>query len=139
MPSPPSASARGATRSVLVIDDEPAVLKFSVRVLSRSFDPVVAVTSAEAALALIDTGAFFDVILCDHYLSGISGRELFMRLQNEHPAQASRLVIVSGAALDEGSEEFLEALDQRWLEKPMRPADLLLIATTVAHRDADAA
>lgn len=126
-------------RSVLVIDDEPPVLKFSARILSRSFDPVVAVTSAEAGLALIDSGAFFDVILCDYCLPGMSGRELFMHLRKKHPAQASRVVIVSGAAPDDLAEEFLEALDHRWLEKPMRPADLLLIATTVAHGRADAA
>jgi two-component system cell cycle sensor histidine kinase/response regulator CckA len=121
-----------AYRSVLIVDDEPSVLQVARRILSRRFDPVVAVTSAEAALTLLESGMFFDVIFCDFSMPGMSGRELFARLQAADPAQAERLVIISGATADESDEAFLRALDHRWLEKPMRAAELLLIATTVA-------
>jgi CheY-like chemotaxis protein len=132
-----SPRANPAKHSVLLVDDEPSVLQAATRILRRRFDPVVAVTSAEAALTLLESGMFFDVIFCDFGMPGMSGRDLFARLHATDPVQAERLVIVSGATADESDEVFLRALDRRWLEKPMRAADLLLIATTVAfERDA---
>ena len=75
--------------SALIVDDEPSVLNVHRRVLARSFD-VVTVATAEAALALVEAGAFFDVIFCDYCLPGMSGQELFTHLRGAYPAQAGR-------------------------------------------------
>ena len=130
----PGASTR-VFPAALIVDDEPSVLKVHSRVLVRSFE-VVAVATAEAALELIESGAFFDVIFCDYSLPGMSGRELFMHLREAYPAQAARLTILSGALEPGRTDAFMQALDHRWLEKPVHPAELLLLATSLAHSDA---
>lgn len=123
--------------AAIIVDDEPAVLNVHRRVLARRFD-VVAVATAEAALAHIESGRFFDVMFCDYSLPGpgMSGRDLFLRLCSAHPEQAARLTILSGAAEPGRNDDFTRALRHRWLEKPVPPAELLLYATSFAERDA---
>lgn len=117
--------------SVLIVDDEPSVRTVTMRILARGFD-AVPVASAEAALTLLAGGAFFDVILCDLNLSGMSGRDLFARLQAEYPAQAARLVMVSGMPPSSDDDALVEELEHRWLEKPIRPEQLRSVASAVA-------
>ena len=84
---------------LLIVDDEPAVLRCLQRVLRNHYD-VTTVERADAALFLLSK-RHFDVILVDVDMPGMSGDKLKATLD---PERASHVVMMSGgsAAEDEG-------------------------------------
>jgi two-component system NtrC family sensor kinase len=120
-------------QSVLLVDDDPLLLKVNARVLGREFH-VCTVSSAEAALDLVRAGTWFDAILCDLCLPGMTGDELFEGLRDDHPVQATRFAILSGLPTIDANARVVQALGDRWLEKPIRPAELRMAALRIAGR-----
>ncbi len=132
---PPAARAR-----VLVVDDEPMVGASLRRALSAH--DVVSVTSAREALARIEGGERFDVILCDVMMPGMSGPELYAELDRRGSDAARRLVFLTGGAVHPSTREFLARTPAAVLEKPFDAAALrALVAAAVseARRDTPAA
>lgn len=117
---------------VLVVDDDPHMLALYEHALASWAAPEL-VASAEEALAIIEGGATFDVVLCDLELDGMSGRELLKELQFEYPTHASRMVIVSGTSASAADSNFLRALGDRWLQKPVKPFVLQSIVQTIGR------
>jgi len=123
-PGPAPAVALGDARKsrrarVLVVDDEPLMGSAMERVLSDH--EVVALTSARAALARIEAGERFDVILCDVMMPDMDGMELHTQLSQRVPEMVERLVFVTGGAFTTEAIEFLERVPNLRLEKPMLP------------------
>ena len=79
-------SARRRGR-ILVIDDEPTILRAVQRTLAPVHE-VVVIGSAEDALRRIGAGEEFDVILCDLMMPQMTGMELFTELSRVAPEQA---------------------------------------------------
>jgi signal transduction histidine kinase/CheY-like chemotaxis protein len=80
---------------VLVIDDEPAVLRSVERLLGDSHD-VTGVQSALVALDRFAGGESFDLILCDLRMPDMSGIELARHLDERHQLLRPRLVFMTG-------------------------------------------
>ena len=104
---------------ILVVDDEPLMGSAMERVLSEH--EVVALTSARTALARIDSGEQFDVILCDMMMPDVNGMELHAQLSQRAPEMVERLVFVTGGAFTTEAIEFLERVPNLRLEKPLLP------------------
>ena len=102
--------------TVLVVDDEPSVGHAISRVLRRHL--VTVVTSAAAALAVLETGMEFDVILSDIIMPVMSGMDLYRTLCRIHPKMASRMVFVSAGAFTAEAIRFLEEVANERIEKP---------------------
>ncbi len=98
---------------LLIIDDDPHVLRAYARVLSPHFTAETE-SNATTALERIRTGALFDVVLCDRNLGqGMSGIAFFGAL----PLSLQRhFVMYSGSdpALD---DVFASALGERFFSK----------------------
>jgi CheY-like chemotaxis protein len=85
---------------ILIIDDEPAVLRCLDRTLrSRGYE-VTTAARADAALILMKK-RHFDVILSDIDMPGMRGDELARSLP---PNLAKRLVLMSGRCYDDGEK-----------------------------------
>jgi len=82
---------------VLIIDDEPAVLRCLDRTLRTRGYQVTTVERADAALILMKK-RHFDVILSDIDMPGMRGDELADVLP---PSVASRVVLMSGRCYDD--------------------------------------
>ncbi len=102
---------------VLVVDDEEALAHAIRRYLSQDHE-VEAVTSARRALELLKGGARFDVILSDLMMPQISGIELHAEIAKLDPAQAEKMVFLTGGAFTATARAFLDATPNRRLEKP---------------------
>jgi PAS domain S-box-containing protein len=109
--------------SVLVIDDEPLITQVVKRTLGREHD-VCAHNSAEDALARIQGGERFDVILCDLMMPQVTGMDFFAQLTELDPAQAAKVVFLSGGAFTARAREFLENVRNPRVEKPIDAAGL---------------
>jgi PAS domain S-box-containing protein len=120
-PTAPRA-APGPRARILVVDDEPMILK-SVR---RTLEPheVVEFTSARKALAALRAGERFDVIVCDLMMPEMTGMELYQALLELAPDQAQRMIFVTGGAFTARARAFLDEVENPRVDKPLDAANL---------------
>jgi PAS domain S-box-containing protein len=117
---------------VLVVDDEPLVLRAMRRLLDSHV--VATAQSGDQALECLARGEEFDVILCDLMMPGMSGMELYDRIRDLGRGLERRIVLVSGGAVTESARLFLERVPNLRFEKPLDPRKIdVLLATAVAH------
>ncbi len=105
-------------RRVLVVDDDPLVLRSLTRVLARDFE-VASARNGREALDLVRAGGTFDAMLCDLMMPELSGIELHEMLAQDDPELAKRTVFLTGGACSGHAQTFLEAVGQPHLEKPV--------------------
>ena len=79
---------------VLVVDTDHAHDNPLARAMGRDFD-LVAVKTPFEAVALVTSGARYDVIVCDLEMPSLSGAQLFDKVQTLDAAQASRMLVVT--------------------------------------------
>ncbi|HEY6173120.1 MAG TPA: response regulator [Kofleriaceae bacterium] len=103
--------------NVLVIDDEESLAQAIRRFLSAEHN-VTAVYRARDALDLLELGTRYDVILCDLMMPQITGMELHGEIVRLDPAQASRIVFLTGGAFAPSARDFLTTTTNRRIEKP---------------------
>jgi signal transduction histidine kinase/CheY-like chemotaxis protein len=112
------AVAPGAEKTLLVIDDEVALVSFIARAL-RGECKVTIATSSRAALARLATGERFDVILCDLMMPGMNGMQFYDECHAHYAELLPRLFFMTGGAFTPEAARFLEALPHPPLQKPM--------------------
>jgi PAS domain S-box-containing protein len=118
---------------VLVVDDEPFVLRTLERILSPVHEVAVA-GSAPEALGRIDAGVEFDAILCDVMMPVMSGIQFQAELARRRPALADRIAFVTGGAFTDDVRAFLEATHAPVVEKPFTSAQILDAVRRLAGR-----
>ncbi len=118
---------------VLIIDDDPLVLRAYERSLGGSMEVVTAQTGDEA-ISVLALDANFDVLLCDLMMPQSDGEAVYERVRERWPHLERRFVFVSGGAFTPRARRFLERVDQPFLTKPV-PAPLLgrVIAEVTKH------
>jgi CheY-like chemotaxis protein len=118
-PEPVPQSTRMAPQKarVLVVDDEPMLGRAIGRGLREH--EVVAVTSGAEALALLQGGDRFDVILCDLMMPDMPGFDLHDQLRLVAPDQAERMVFMTGGATTTRAREFVQSWHGVVLQKPV--------------------
>jgi PAS domain S-box-containing protein len=104
---------------ILIIDDEPLVLRAMRRLLDAH--SVVAVQKGEDALELLASGQVFDIILCDLMMPSMTGMEVYERLSALGKGLERRVVLVTGGAVTEESRDFLARVPNLCFEKPLDP------------------
>jgi PAS domain S-box-containing protein len=120
---------------VLVVDDESPIVN-TMRDLLEIEHEVVIATSAREALALVRSGAEFEVIFCDLMMPGTSGVDLYQQLRVDRPGIERKIVFMTGGAFTPRAAEFLASVDNRRIEKPF---SLGLVERIVREMAADAA
>ena len=120
VPSPDTEEPLRPAR-VLVIDDEPNVCQILRRAL-RDHHVAVAHTGRDAMMRLNE--ASFDIILCDVMMPDVSGMDVFQELSELHPAQARRMVFMTGGAFTDAARAFLADTRNPVLQKPVNLGDL---------------
>jgi signal transduction histidine kinase len=102
---------------ILVIDDEPMLVKVVQRTLASEHD-VTGIQGAESALARITGGERFDVILCDLMMPQMTGMDFHGELMRVAPEQAERMVFLTGGAFTMRARTFLDLVPNQRVEKP---------------------
>ena len=101
---------------VLIVDDEQIVATTFRRALKHHD---VTATDPSDAARRISEGQEFDVILCDLMMPNITGMDLYAELARVAPAQAARMVFITGGAFTEQGRQFLDQTKNPHLEKPI--------------------
>ncbi len=109
---------------VLVIDDEPQLVRAYRRILGRHHQVTVA-TGGAAGLALIEKNPDFDAIVCDLTMPDVDGVRIYRSLDRIAPHLKDRIIFSSGGAFTRRAEELLSTIPNPFLEKPVDPTELL--------------
>ncbi len=124
LPSPLAAAA--PVRSVLVLEDDPAVGRTFQRILLPH--RVTVVTRAREALARIGGGEHFDVIVSDVMMPEMTGIDFHARLRAIRPDLADHVIFVSGGVFSPSAREFFARIPNPRLDKPI---DAVLLRSLV--------
>jgi two-component system KDP operon response regulator KdpE len=119
---------------VLIVDDEPVVLR-ALRVALEAQDyAVVATLNGEDALARITNGAF-DLVLLDLGLPGLSGFEVISRVRVLFPVLP--IIVLSAQGEDAVKVEALDLGADDYVSKPFSVRELLArVRVALRHREA---
>jgi CheY-like chemotaxis protein len=131
-PLPPAAreGVRVTRRRVLVIDDEPLILKIVASILTPYHD-VTCESRADVALDRIRRGERYDAILCDLMMPQLTGMDLYDALIEIAPKQARSMLFVTGGAFTARGRAFLDRVPNSTIEKPFGAAALLSRVQTI--------
>jgi signal transduction histidine kinase/ActR/RegA family two-component response regulator len=129
-PSPPPdleqpETRRGAVESppgrraqLLIVDDEPLILKTLARVLERDCDVTTVGLGRDAISLLLADPSRFDMVLCDLMMPGVTGADVYAEIATTRPELARRFVFMTGGAFTPKSEAFLASVQVPVLAKP---------------------
>jgi len=113
----PQTQSSGRRGKVLVIDDEPLIGAAVKRALTSEHD-VTAMSSSHEALTRLRAGERYDVILCDLMMPALTGMDIHDELTKLAPAQADRMVFITGGAFTARAQSFLAEVQNPRIEKP---------------------
>jgi two-component system, OmpR family, KDP operon response regulator KdpE len=119
---------------VLIVDDEPVVLRALRVALEAQHYAVVATLNGEDALARITNGAF-DLVLLDLGLPGLSGFEVISRVRVLFPMLP--IIVLSAQGEDAVKVEALDLGADDYVSKPFSVRELLArVRVALRHREA---
>ncbi len=108
--------------TVLLVDDDPALLGTLGRVLKSTGHRILMAESPAEALKLLDAGGV-DLLLTDLDMPQMSGVELLARVRRSHP-DVVRMLLTGGATLDSALRAINDGGVHKYLTKPTEPAAL---------------
>lgn len=111
--------------AVLCVDDELSILKSLQRLLIGAGFEVVTASGGEQALDLMEKHDFA-VILSDMRMPGMTGAE-FLKVAAERSPESQRLVLTGYADIDSTIVAINQGQIQRYVQKPWRNEELLLL------------
>ena len=118
---------------ILVVDDEPLVRRTLARLLGRNHD-VELVADGATALARLESGDEYDVILCDLMMPDMTAMDLHEILRDRGDL-VSRMIFMTGGAFTARARAFVESIDRPVIDKPPEKGVLeAAIAEVVAQR-----
>jgi CheY-like chemotaxis protein len=94
-PDETSVPAPRGAECILLVDDEPEVVRSTTEVLSRSGYQVVSAASGAAALGMVgDQPSTFDLVILDLVMPGMSGQQTLAKLREISPGL--KVLVASG-------------------------------------------
>ena len=121
-----------AGKRILVVDDEEIVRETIHAILSSMGFEVVTVPGGAEALALLEKGEIPDLMMLDLTMPGLSGAEVFSRLQGME--MSFPVLVVSGYSKEKLSSLFPGEGPNGFLQKPFSPEALIVALNEIFSR-----
>ena len=120
-------------RKVLVVEDEPAVCEFCLRVLTREGFEVDVAVDGEIAQDMLGKKDY-DFCLIDIRTPTMNGKELYQFVSKKHPRLIDGIIFTSGDVMGGDTQSFLEQTGRPFLLKPFTPDELRTIVRQTLSR-----
>ncbi|MBC7741479.1 MAG: response regulator [Bdellovibrionaceae bacterium] len=114
---------------ILIVDDEFIFSSVLEEVLLDDHE-VFTAESGTLALALVNQGQRFNVIISDIYMPSMGGIELYKAIKNIDPKQAERIIFVSAESSTASTQAFLKSIPNKKLVKPFKLKELRVLMNT---------
>jgi CheY-like chemotaxis protein len=122
VPPPPASRRLDRARTILVVEDDPAVLRVATRILRSEGYEVLEAASIDAARAVAARAGAIDLLLVDVVLPGMRGAALAAEIGAGRPGM--RVLLMSGHGdASFGQSNVLRERDA-FLDKPFTPDSL---------------
>ncbi len=126
------AQREAGEQTILLVEDEPTVLRSARRVLKRLGFEVLEASDARSALSLLSsTEKHIDLLLTDVVLPRMNGRELAERVRVDRPDL--KILFMSGYTGDVLAERSSLPASMPFLQKPFTPTTLAAKVREVLH------
>ncbi len=126
-------AARSASASVLLVENEPTLRSAVGRYLESAGYDVQLASGGEEALRKLAVRTY-DAVLLDLRMDDLPGDDVYRALEQRDPAQAARVLFITGDMHSATASEFVRATGRPVLPKPFRLADLAArVAEVVAQ------
>jgi CheY-like chemotaxis protein len=130
--SPPTL---GSGELVLVVEDEPDVMRMAVRALRETGYTVLEASGGREALeVLMEAGERLRVVVTDVVMPGMSGRDLTQRIADIRPGLP--LIFMSGYTDEDVIRRGLMDRGRRFIQKPFSPDALAREVHAALHHPA---
>jgi len=103
---------------ILVVDDEPTVRQFLSELLTDQGHEVETVDNATDALKMMGSEGYSHILL-DIKLPGMSGIELYKRLEEIDKSLVKKVIFITGDVMGVGTKDFLSRTKARYISKPI--------------------
>ena len=127
---PPPSNREHAAR-ILIVDDEPAILRALSRVLSGY--QVTRALSGREALTHIEHSGPYDVVFCDVMMPELSGIDVYERARQVCPGQEDRIIFITGGAFTEHAARFIDSIDNPKLGKPFDAGEVRALVKSLTR------
>jgi two-component system NtrC family sensor kinase len=117
---------------VLVVDDEADIREALSEILRGARHRVVTASSGREALQRLATERY-DAILTDIRMPDLDGRALYEEIARRWPAQAGRVVFVTGDTLASALHAFVCESGRPVIEKPFLPSEVRRVVAELAN------
>jgi len=114
-------------KRILIVDDEPFILKSLQRTLEDSFNVKIALGGRAALDVLALQEDKFDIILSDISMPDIDGADLYHQIENKYPGLEKNIIFMSGGAYNDVLKSFIANVDNLFLEKPFQMTELIAV------------
>ena len=104
-------------KTILVIDDEPSVVRALTGLLRRDGYRVDTASNGRDALLQLQERPY-DVILCDLHMPDLDGPAFYTILARQYPALRQRVIFLTGNTGGSANRTFLTQCGRPWLRKP---------------------
>jgi CheY-like chemotaxis protein len=111
-------------KRILIVEDDPAVMKVFSAVLSHSGYEVITASNALPALFRVTQNPP-DLILADLKMPAMDGLEMIGQFKAHGDTRDIPIVVITGSASEETRAAALKAGCAGFLTKPVNPVDLL--------------
>ena len=122
-PAPAPAPVRGGTETLLLVEDDPVILKLTSRIVAqRGYNVLAAGTPAEALRLAEEHSGRIHLLLTDIVMPGMNGRELSERLLHLRPDL--HCLFMSGYTANVIARQGMLSSDVHFIQKPFSMAEL---------------
>ena len=114
------------TKTILVVEDEPAISDICRRVLDDEGFEVDTAVNGKVAQDMLEKKQYA-LYLIDIRLPAMNGKELYQWLKEKQPELANRVIFTTGDVMGGDTQIFLEQAARPILLKPFAPDELKAI------------
>ena len=118
---------------ILVVDDDPAVLKVMRKALEGAGHQVLEATDGKSAVALMTQGP--DLVLQDLLLPDIAGYDLVVKLKAHSEEKPVPILAMSGYIAEPDEEWVKSSGFDGMIVKPVKPSELVELVKTWLNKN----
>ena len=123
----------GHLGTVLVVDDEPAIVALIDRCV-RDVMTVETAASGSEAIRMLAARPDIDVVCCDMMMPDVSGIEVWQWIARERPDLIPRTLVISGGAFTDSARVFIQEHNPPLLSKPFSVKEIRSRLVELARR-----